>query len=156
MKENKTSLIIQSETELEIEVIGGYVYLDSTDPELPRKIDDLYKSYDEHHKVYEQKDLTLSKSKLNEDEKNEQRIDNMVEYMNGTHNSINKLFGSGASKKIFRTKSIAGMEFFLENLPKLLDELQVVTGAYLDKRLNKDREQYAPITDIVNDEIEDI
>ena len=59
MKENKTSLIIQSETELEIEVIGGYVYLDSTDPELTRKVDDLYKSYDEHHKVYEQKDLTL-------------------------------------------------------------------------------------------------
>lgn len=156
MKENKTSLIIQSETELEIEVIGGYVYLDSTDPELPRKIDDLYKSYDEHHKVYEQKDLTLSKSKLNEDEKNEQRIDNMVEYMNGTHNSINKLFGSGASKKIFRTKSIAGMEYFLESLPKLLDELQVVTGEYLDKRLNKDREQYAPLEDVKDNEIEDL
>ena len=156
MKENKTSLIIQSETELEIEVIGGYVYLDSTDPELTRKVDDLYKSYDEHHKVYEQKDLTLSKSKLNEDEKNEQRIDNMVEYMNGTHNSINKLFGSGASKKIFRTKSIAGMEFFLENLPKLLDELQVVTGEYLDKRLNKDREQYAPLEDVKDNEIEDL
>lgn len=156
MEHNKTSLIVKSETELEIEVIGGYVYLDSTDPELTRKVDDLYKSYDEHHKVYEQKDLTLSKSKLNEDEKNEQRIDNMVEYMNGTHNSINKLFGSGASKKIFRTKSIAGMEYFLESLPKLLDELQVVTGEYLDKRLNKDREQYAPLEDVKDNEIEDL
>lgn len=156
MKENKTSLIIQSETELEIEVIGGFIYLDGTDVEMPRKVDKMYETYDEAKRALEQKELTIKKSSNDEKVKNEMTIDATVDFMESVYNAINKLFGKGACNKIFRSKSISAMENFLEQLPAILESLQVTTGAYLDKRLNKDKEQYAPITDIVSDEIEDI
>ena len=156
MKENKTSLIIQSETELEIEVIGGFIYLDGTDVEMPRKVDKMYETYDEAKRALEQKELTIKKSSNDEKVKNEMTIDATVDFMESVYNAINKLFGKGACAKIFRSKSISAMENFLEQLPAILESLQVTTGAYLDKRLNKDKEQYAPITDTVSDEIEDI
>ena len=156
MKENKTSLIIQSETELEIQVIGGFIYLDGTDVEIPRKVDKMYETYDNARRTLEQKELSINKSNNDEKVKNEMTIDATIDFMEETYNAINKLFGKGACNKIFRSKSISAMENFLEQLPNVLEDLKVTTGAYLDKRLNKDKEQYAPITDIVNDEIEDI
>ena len=66
MKENKTSLIIQSETELEIQVIGGFIYLDGTDVEIPRKVDKMYETYDNARRTLEQKELSINKSNNDE------------------------------------------------------------------------------------------
>ena len=79
MKENKTSLIIQSETELEIQVIGGFIYLDGTDVEIPRKVDKMYETYDNARRTLEQKELSINKSNNDEKVKNEMTIDATID-----------------------------------------------------------------------------
>lgn len=148
------NLIIKNETELEIEVANGFIYIDSQDVELNKKIDNLYNTFEKGHKEFLAKDIIINKEQ-NEKVRNEKKIDATIDFIDSVYKAINELFGKGASQKIFRNKTIAGLETFLEALPPLLEDLKITTENYFDKRTTQEvKEKYAPISEQEDDILE--
>ena len=141
---DKNKLIIDTGTEIEIEVMNGFIYLDGQDVELGAKIEALYATFQEGHKALQAQEIIIEKE-TNEKIKNEKKINATIAFIDSCYKSINELFGKGAHHKIFRSKTIAGVEIFLNALPPYLEQIQGLTVAYFDKRTAQDvKDKYAP------------
>lgn len=148
-------LFIKNETELEIEVNDGFIYIDSADLELPKKIDNLYETFNKGHKELLAKEVLIKKEQ-DEKIKQDKMIDATIDFVDSVYKAINELFGKGASKKIFRNKTINGIEAFLEALPPHFEELKIKTERYYEDRTSQEvKDKYAPINE-QSDEIEEV
>lgn len=148
-------LFIKSETELEIEVNDGFIYIDSADLELPKKIDNLYETFNKGHKELLAKEVLIKKEQ-DDKIKQDKMISATIDFVDSVYKAINELFGKGASKRIFRSKTIAGIETFLGALPPYLEELKIKTERYYEDRTSQEaKDKYAPRNE-VEEEIEEV
>jgi len=120
---SRFDLTQETQTSIEIKVLGGYIYIDGTDIELPRKFANLMKEVEEGEKRMKQEELLLKKKNLSENKHQEALIDIMLKFINQTYKGINALFGEGSTDKIFRVKSLASLRHFIENITPIFEEL---------------------------------
>ena len=154
---SRFDLTQETQTSIEIKVLGGYIYIDGTDIELPRKFANLMKEVEEGEKRMKQEELLLKKKNLSENKHQEALIDIMLKFINQTYKGINALFGEGSTDKIFRVKSLASLRHFIENITPIFEELSLDTQSYYDDYIKeaKDSGKYAPL-DAPQDEIKDL
>lgn len=110
----------ETETTIKIKTINGYIYLDTTDVELPKKADKALAIINKAEQEFN------SNSAVARNQKSEEKmLDSMIKFIDRVYEAINILFGKGATDMLFRVKSIAGVEMFLEKLPEILEEAGV-------------------------------
>ncbi|WP_300733622.1 hypothetical protein [Pseudomonas sp.] len=141
----KYSLKQEASTSFEIEVINGSIYIDTTDIELPVKVERMFNTIDEAQKKMEKEEKVIKALKLDKAEADERLLDVMIDFINSTYESIDHLFGKGSTDKIFRVKSITGVFEFLEGLEPLLKEFKVISDKNLEERLIASKGKYKPV-----------
>lgn len=151
----KFNLNQEVETSFEIEVLLGSIYIDSSDVELPSKVEKMYNTFDKGIKEIEQKEFLLNKKNLDEKQKNQEKLKIMLEFVDMAYKSINSLFGEGATDKIFRVKSIVAIETFLDNLIPIFQELEVLSDDIMAARIEKSKCKYKPL-EVNTSEIEEL
>lgn len=128
-------LIFKSETQYDIEVAGGIISFDTSDIDLPKKVQNMIDAYKSALEKFETVDL--------DDE--EATMKALDEFFNEVYAGIDGLFGEGASEKIFPLRLMSTLEPFLEGVANELEKAGVKQAEYLKKRTSPEyRQKYAP------------
>lgn len=136
---NYNRLNQEVETSKKIEVLNGYIYIDSTDIDLPLKLDKFQRLVEEADSKMRRDELLLEKKNEGVKEYEQGYHKLMSNYFDKVYEGIDAVFGQDAHKKIFRVRSIAMLEHFLFTLPEELDRIGLVldTESYLNKKREK-------------------
>ena len=143
---NKFSIKKEAITSFEIECNFGSIYIDTTDIELPLKVENMYDTAKKGQEKYDKRQRELKALKISEDEKDKETIKAQIEYINTTYKAIEKLFGEGATDKVFRVKSITALEMFLDDIAPLLEKFNTISQERLNERVKASKyEQVKPL-----------
>lgn len=146
---------VATNTEIEIEVRFGSLFLHTDDVELLDKIRTFDSTYSEAYETMERAKVLLDKKNLPQAQEQEQSLKIIGAFVNKSHEAINKLFGSGATKKIFIAKSLSSTIEFVLQLKEIFKDIEYTSATNMDLYLDSVRDRYKPL-DLEDNGIEEI
>lgn len=127
------NLNTSSQTEYEIKVKYGILYIDTTDIELPKKYQQMLNIVTKAEERMSQQELILKNKKLEKEKHDEQLVEIMIDFVNAVYEAINALFGEGSTDKIFRVKSLSAIQEFIQGVTEVFEEIGVDSQSYYER-----------------------